>query len=695
MLHLSLALAASPPGECLSMGANSQDCVAQGSYVCAGGPWPGHPPSAATGQGRFGYCYRPPAAHPAGVAGSFDAVSLGLDKTAVVTGWAVDWSRDGGHAAVQVQLLLDGRVLWQGAANSSRPNLVKVHAAPDPLHGLVGEVPASVILGSGLLRGNHTLTLRAVGAGAPPTPFGRPHCVSGGRVLVECGGAPEPEPWYCCRTPPNDAPLQPTPPRIARRYPHPPSTRPAKGEASVVFVLTDDEDVLLGSLHAMNNTKSLLIEGGASFTAASVTTPICCPSRISILSGRWAHNTGAVATEPSGWCGIGTYWKAPMQNHSLPTYIRAAGITTGLFGKELNVNDDTYVSPGWDTFFALGGSDEGHFYNNWFNDGGRRFQAPPGAYMTDLIRERALAFVKGEIAAQRQFFAYVAPHAPHTRATPSPGTEGYFWGQKAPRKPSYNVHMPDHHWVVRQQPEMTDLCINASDELYRNRLRALLGVDELVGAIADVLLDADRLKSTYFVYSSDHGFHLGEMRMPYFKGQPYDTDLRVPMMVRGPGIAPGTTIASPALNVDIAPTIAALLHTAPPAASRTEGRSLAPLLFGGEAAAAAAASWRKAFIFEFWAGGKVGAPAPRGPYCSHVMMAVNNTYSGIRTVEGLKYVDFRPHEDIVEAFNLTADPFEMINLANDPGSQAWVAHLDAKLQQYRNCTGTECWITDM
>ena len=79
------------------------------------------------------------------------------------------------------------------------------------------------------------------------------------------------------------------------------------------------------------------------------------------------------------------YWKAPLQNLSLPTYIRAAGLTTGLFGKELNVNDDTYVSPGWDRFFALGGTSEGHYYADWFNDQGKRYVATDDEYMTCLL----------------------------------------------------------------------------------------------------------------------------------------------------------------------------------------------------------------------------------------------------------------------------------------------------------------------
>lgn len=149
----------------------------------------------------------------------------------------------------------------------------------------------------------------------------------------------------------------------------------------------------------MNNTKDLFYRGGVTFDNFFVTTPICCPSRVSLLSARFAHSAGAVATTPAGWCGVGKYWKAPMQNKSVPTWMQNQGYRTGLFGKELNVNDDTYISPGWDTFFALGGTSEGHYYNDWFNDQGHRFTAVPGQYMTALIQERAVAFINKALQA--------------------------------------------------------------------------------------------------------------------------------------------------------------------------------------------------------------------------------------------------------------------------------------------------------
>ena len=220
-----------------------------------------------------------------------------------------------------------------------------------------------------------------------------------------------PSGWQCCRLRLNQRPLQPAPERPKKSYPAPPADRPAKGTSSVIFFLTDDQDVELGSLQALNNTKALLAAGGTTLHNYFVTLPICCPSRISYLTGRYPHNTGAVATTPAGWCAEGIYWKGEGQKHSLPTWISGAGISTGIFGKEVNVNDDSFISPGWDRFFVLGGTSEGHYYNDWFNDQGTRFNASQTQYMTTLIQAQSLRWLTEQLTTRKRYFAYIAPHA--------------------------------------------------------------------------------------------------------------------------------------------------------------------------------------------------------------------------------------------------------------------------------------------
>eukprot|EP00038_Savillea_parva_P026063 m.51112 g.51112 ORF g.51112 m.51112 type:complete len:719 (+) comp7286_c0_seq1:47-2203(+) len=694
--------------ECISLGDNPQDCQFDGAFACfaaAFGPDP------IVGQGAAGYCNKPNASQAAvhaaatrifldthandgAMRGNFDGITLGPDGSLNVRGWAVDPTSEGsGRGSVPVGVTVDGHVMWTGYANASRPDLVLHHVAPDPMHGLDTIIASSLVQKSGLLTGNHTVTLVAWRVAdrqhkTPPVPLGTSKCVTDGRVDTYCGGPPEPIAWSCCKSRPANIPPAPSDPIVPTPYPLPPASRPSKASTSVVLFLTDDQDKMLGSVNVMNRTKALFVDGGAVFDNYFVTTPICCPSRISLLSGRWAHNTGAVATTPAGWCSVGKYWQGPMQNKSLPNYLKAAGVRTGIFGKETNANTADYISPGWDRFFVLGGSSEGHYYADWFADQGQQFNAGQDDYMTDLIQDRAIAWIKEVAATPGPFFAYIAPHAPHTRATPPTWARSYFEGVEAPRLASWNQSMPDHHWLVRSQEPLSELCAGHSDQLYRNRLQALLGVDALVGAVADTIQSLGRLDSTYFLYTSDHGFHLGEMRMPYFKAQPYDTDIRVPFMIRGPGIKPGSSVPNIALNVDIAPTIADLFYTQPFEESLTDGHSLVPLVLGDNRPRDE--DWRQDFVFEFWAGGKPNT-LPRGPYCDHAIMAYNNTYAGVRTLTGLKYVDFRPYEDIEEAFNVTADPYEMHNLAKDADAQVWVNELRARLNVLRNCTQSECW----
>ena len=198
-----------------------------------------------------------------------------------------------------------------------------------------------------------------------------------------------------------------------------------------------------------------------------------------------------------------------------------------------------------------------------------------------------------------------------------------------------------------------------------------------------------------------HGFHLGEFRMPYFKAQPYDTDINVPMMVRGPGVRAGATIDQIGLNIDVGPTIAELVGTKPPAEAKVDGVSLVPLLLSrsDDELAAAAAGWRRDFMFEFWGGADLrnathfppGVVAIGG-YCHRAICSWNNTYAGVRTADDLKYVEFRDLVNFTEYYNVSRDPYELRNAVADaePQAQQAVARLRTRLAQLRHCSGEEC-----
>ena len=99
-------------------------------------------------------------------------------------------------------------------------------------------------------------------------------------------------------------------------------------------------------------------------------------------------------------------------------------------------------------------------------------------------------------------------------AQPAPWYNETFAGVAAPRTPNWNLSAPDHHWLVRQQPPMTDEQQQHSDELYRARHQALLSVDDMVEGLVGVVTELGELQRSYFLFTSDHGFQLGQFRMP-------------------------------------------------------------------------------------------------------------------------------------------------------------------------------------
>ena len=232
MIALSNAL--SDPKQCSAM-QDPQDCRFEGSFACFNAAWP---TDAVKGLGRAGYCHKPNATDELDkfefgefdfddmMRGKFDSMGLDEDHTVDVTGWAVDPDSPGnGTVRLTVEVHVDGTMIWTAVANISRPGLVTHHVAPDPNHGLVTKIPRAAAAAL-FAPGNHSVTLAArrwhAPAGEAAVPIGTPKCVANGRALQYCGGPPAPRPWSCCRLPPNDHPLSPSPPRIASPYPLPP-----------------------------------------------------------------------------------------------------------------------------------------------------------------------------------------------------------------------------------------------------------------------------------------------------------------------------------------------------------------------------------------------------------------------------------------------------------------------------------------
>jgi N-acetylglucosamine-6-sulfatase len=470
----------------------------------------------------------------------------------------------------------------------------------------------------------------------------------------------------------------------------------AAAKPNFVFLLTDDLDA--SEISVMPRLKSLLTDQGTTLSNYSVSVSWCCPSRSTTLRGQYAHNTQVWSnTAPNG--GFGRFYGKKLEDSTIATWLKGAGYRTGLFGKYLNGYPEqapvakTYVPPGWGTWVVPAAGSPYHQFNYTLNDNGKleSHGSKPNDYLTDVLNLKVRSFIKAPSA--KPFFAYVGVYNPHAPATPAPRHAKLFKGVKAPRTPSYDEKdLTGKPTEVRRLPPVSKKEAATWDALYRDRLRSLQSVDDMIGDLVTALRDSGRLDNTYFIFSSDNGFHIGQHRMPPGKNTAYVEDTRVPFVVRGPGVPAGRTVDQLAGNVDVAPTLADLAGVKSP--GFVDGRSLAPLMRPGTPA-----SWRQAFLLEHGHG--PGTRPPLKPPKSGVLeppeLLSPSTresfylapYEGLRTGRYF-YVEYSTKER--ELYDLATDPNEMHNLAGDrsPPVQALIASFSARLKAMRTCAGATC-----
>lgn len=457
---------------------------------------------------------------------------------------------------------------------------------------------------------------------------------------------------------------------------------PVASRPNIILVLTDDLDAK--SITYMPQLKAQLADQGLTFASYFVTTALCCPSRSSILRGQYVHNHQVFTNTPPGG-GFGKFYGLGHEQSTVATWLHAAGYRTGLMGKYLNGYPDrsapTYVPPGWDEWDSpVRGGAYGNF-NYTMNENGRlvEYGNRPDDYLTDVLARKAADFVRTSSQDERSFFLYLATYAPHAPATPAPRHQSAFAGVRAPRPPSFNeTDVSDKPAWVRNRPGLTDEEVARIDAQYRQRLRSLLAVDDLLAHLVDVLRQTGQLDRTYIFFTSDNGYHMGEHRLTPGKNTAYEEDIRVPLVVRGPGVPAGRTIEQLALNIDLAPTFAALAGTTTP--TFVDGRSLVPLL---GANAPPVSPWRQAFTAEHYTdrSEESGGAGPR----QRRVRAVPELHA-LRTRTQL-YVEYVTGER--ELYDLRRDPYELQNLVSTAASDL-LAKLSARLADLQRCAGPGC-----
>lgn len=465
---------------------------------------------------------------------------------------------------------------------------------------------------------------------------------------------------------------------------------------NIVVILTDDQDALPDSIAAMPKMQELIAQQGMSFSDFFVPLSLCCPARATLLLGQYSHNNHILYnTPPEG--GFQNFVKLGLENSTLATALDAAGYETALMGKYLNGYPDpdnpTHIPPGWDQWIVPVTDSAYASYSYKLNENGQivSYGAEPDDHITTVLAKKAIDFISTTSANSPEvpFFLELAVYAPHSPAVPPPRYTALFADAKAPRPASFNESdMRDKPAFMQKLPLIEDKTAQAMDEFRRKQLQSLAGVDDAIADLVKTLDEAGQLDNTYIFFLSDNGLHMGQHRFTTGKGSPYDEDIRVPLMVRGPGVPAGVVRHELASLVDIAPTLAELAGTTMP--TEVDGRSLAPLLHD----TAAPARWRNAVLIEHWkAPSDVKADARRAlePPDAYELqlkgLALEEPdYVGLRTAT-YKYVDRSGPS--VELYDVVHDTSEIYSQHADATAQL-LGQLDDWLEALKTCAGDTC-----
>jgi N-acetylglucosamine-6-sulfatase len=360
--------------------------------------------------------------------------------------------------------------------------------------------------------------------------------------------------------------------------------------------------------------------------SAAAHIPMCGPSRAALLTGRYSFRTGVVSNPTSP-----NFRNA--EGNTVATRLQAVGYRTALVGKYMNQYPfglAPYIPAGWTDWASVQ-------HPNW---------QPGSQHETDYCFAWAADFIS-RLGPNERCFLWVAPKLPHDPSIP-PARYANTPVTPPPNPPSVNeADVSDKPPNVRNKPLFTAAQLAVFNDQRVLTTRDMLAINDGVARVLNALSATGRLDRTIVVLTSDNGRHFGEHRLEN-KGHVYEESVRVPFLVRWPGLA-GRTERGAISLCDLTPTLCA--HAGANTAGM-DGLDLRQLLANGTRSRSAAYLRPPGTII--W-------DAVRTP-----------THKWVEHTNGAR-----------ELYELGPDPFELQNVASDPAKAAVIATLRNQLAALR------------
>jgi N-acetylglucosamine-6-sulfatase len=435
---------------------------------------------------------------------------------------------------------------------------------------------------------------------------------------------------------------------------------------NVLFILCDDLrwNALGCAGHPTLKTPHIdrLAREGVRFANMFCTTSLCSPSRASILTGLYAHAHGVT----------NNFTELPSQRSHWPQRLQQEGYATAYIGKwHMGENNDA-PRPGFDFFATHKG--QGKYFDTEWNLNGRTQATVPG-YYTTVVTDMALRWLR-EDHSGKPWALCVGHKAPHSFYTPEEKHAHTFDSVRVPypdsafdldEKPDWirqristwhGIYGPLFEWR-KNFPDPRPEAVKDFERMVHGYWGTILSVDESVGRLLAWLEETRQLDNTVVVFMGDNGLLEGEHGM-VDKRTAHEPCLRVPLLVRYPGLAQAKVVERQALTVDVAPSVLELCGARP--LENVHGKSWVPLVQSGDP------GWRKSWFYEY-------NYEAQFPYTPNVRALRTEEWKYIHYPHG----DGGPDRHLAELYHLKSDPEERRNLIKNPAYGEKAVELQAEL----------------